>query len=80
MADGKNLRVSNELLTRLEAAGVANGKSPDELAEVAIDRLLEHLALDDLAGPGRGSSHAERVGRKPSDAVQAVREIRSGGR
>jgi hypothetical protein len=78
MASENNLHVPEEQLKRLEAAGTQIGKTPDEMARVAIDRMLEHLALQDLAGPGRGSSHAQRVDRKPSDAVKAVRDVRRG--
>lgn len=73
-SEKKNLHVSDELLTQLEATAAANGKTTDEMAEEAVRRLLEHQALDNLAE--RGRSHAERAGRKPADAVRAVREVR----
>jgi hypothetical protein len=76
MTSENNLHVSEELLTQLQATAAANGKTTDEMAEEAVRRLLEHQALDNLAE--RGRSHAERAGRKPSDAVPAVREIRRG--
>jgi predicted transcriptional regulator len=71
-----NLHVSDELLSQLQAIASASGKTTEELAEEAVRRLLEHQALDNLAA--RGGSHAERAGRKPSDAVAAVREVRRG--
>jgi cytochrome c553 len=64
------------LLSQLQAIAAASGKSTEELAEEAVRRLLEHQALDNLAT--RGSSHAERAGRKPSDAVADVRQVRRG--
>jgi hypothetical protein len=76
MTSENNLHVSDELLTQLQATAAANGKTTDELAEEAVRRLLEHQALDNLAA--RGATHAERVGRKPADAVAAVREVRRG--
>jgi hypothetical protein len=69
-----NIQVSDELLAELRSKAAAEGKPVDELAEEALRRLLDHRGLDALAE--RGRIHAQRAGRKPSDAVAAVREIR----
>ena len=74
MTNAKNVGVSKELLAAMDAAAKAQGKTADELFEQAGRRLLEHQGLDSLAE--RGRSHAKRTGRKPSNAVAAVREIR----
>ena len=76
MATPNTIRVSDELLAELQSKASAQGKTVDELAEEALLRLLNHGGLDALAKRGRG--YAQRVGRKPSDAVKTVREIRRG--
>ena len=73
---GKNVGVSDELLAAVDAAAKAQGKTADQLFEELGWRIVEHSGLDNLAA--RGRSHAERVGRKPEDAVSAVREVRQG--
>jgi hypothetical protein len=72
----KNVGVSDELLAAMDNAAKAQGKTADQLFEEAGQRLLEHQALDSLIA--RGRTHAARAGRKPSDAVSAVRDIRRG--
>jgi Ribbon-helix-helix protein, copG family len=74
MAAQNTIHVSDELLAELQSRAAAEGKTLDELAEEAVRRLLDHRGLDALAQ--RGRRHAQRVGRKPSDAVAVVREIR----
>jgi hypothetical protein len=70
----KNVGVSEELLAAMNSAAKAQGKTADELFEEAGRRMLEHEGLDALARRGQG--HAQRLGRKPSDAVRFTREIR----
>ena len=74
MATQNSIHISDELLAELQSKAEAEGKTVDELAEEALRRLLDHRGLDALAA--RGRIHAQRAGRKPSDAVAAVREIR----
>jgi hypothetical protein len=76
MATQNNVHIPDELLTAVNAAAQAEGKTADALLAEAARRYLEHKELDDLVA--RGRSHAERAGRRPSDAVAAVRDIRRG--
>ncbi len=74
MATQHTIQVSDELLAELQSKASAEGKTVDELAEEALRQLLDRRALVSLVN--RGRAHAQRVGRKHSDAVRAVREIR----
>ena len=76
MAAQNNVRIPDDLLNEVTVAARAEGRTTDELVTEAARRLLEHRALDALAG--RGRSHAERAGRNASDAVAAVRDVRRG--
>ena len=64
------------LSVAVNAAAQAEGKTADDLLAEAARRYLEHKELDELVE--RGRSHAARTGRRPSDAVMAVRDIRRG--
>jgi hypothetical protein len=76
MASHNNAHIPDDLLNALTTAAETEGKTADELIAEAARFYLEHKGLDDLVS--RGRSHAQRTGRKPSDAVAAVREIRRG--
>jgi hypothetical protein len=76
MGTVKNVGVSDKLLAAMDAAAKEQGKTADDLFEEAGQRLLAHKGLNALIA--RGRSHAARAGRKASDAVQAVREVRRG--
>jgi len=71
-----NIHIPDDLLSEMNAAAQAQGKTADDLVAEAARRYLDHKALDDLAA--RGSAHAKRAGRRASDAVAAVREVRRG--
>lgn len=71
-----NVHIPDDLLSEMNAAAQAQGKTADDLVAEAARLYLEHRALDDLAV--RGRAHAERTGRSASDAVAAVRDIRRG--
>jgi len=76
MASQNNARIPDELLTAVNAAAEAEGKTSDDLLAEAARRYLEHKKLDDLVA--RGRIHAQRTGRRSSDSVTAVRAIRRG--
>ena len=76
MASQNNVHIPDELLSAMNAAAKAEGKTADDLLAEAARRYLEHKELDDLVG--RGRRHAERSGHRPSDAVKAVRDVRRG--
>ena len=69
-----NVHIPDDLLSKMTAAALAQGKTADDLVAEAAGLYLEHKALDDLAASGR--THAKRAGRSASDAVAAVRDIR----
>jgi hypothetical protein len=76
MASQNNVHIPDELLSAMNAAAKAEGKTADDLLAEAARRYLEHKELDDLVG--RGRRHAERSDHRPSDAVKAVRDVRRG--
>jgi hypothetical protein len=71
-----NIHIPDDLLTEMNEAAQAQGKTADDLVTEAARRYLERKALDDLAA--RGRIHAQRAGRHESDAVAAVRDVRRG--
>jgi hypothetical protein len=71
-----NVHIADDLLSEMNAAAQAQGKTADNFVAEAARLYLEHKALDDLAT--RGRAHAERAGRSASDGVAAVRDIRRG--
>jgi metal-responsive CopG/Arc/MetJ family transcriptional regulator len=76
MASQNNVHIPDKLLSAMNAAAQAEGKTADELLAEAARRYLAHKELDDLVA--RGRTHAERVGRTHAEAVTAVRDIRRG--
>jgi hypothetical protein len=79
MASQNTVHIPDDLLTAVSAAAQAEGKTADDLLAEAARRYLEHKELDELVE--RGRRHAARTGRRPSEAVMAVRDIRrEGGR
>jgi hypothetical protein len=76
MASQNNAHIPEELLTAVNAAAQAEGKTADDLFAEAARRYLEDKERDELVE--RGRSHAARTGRRPSDAVAAARDIRRG--
>jgi hypothetical protein len=77
MTSQNNVHIPEKLLSAMNAAAQAVGKTADELLAEAARRYLAHKDLDDLVT--RGRTHAGRAGRTPADAVTAVRDIRRGG-
>jgi hypothetical protein len=70
----KNVGVSEELLAAMDSAAKAQGKTADELFEVAARRLLEHNGLDALAK--RGEAHAQRLGQShPTPCVSPAKSV-----
>jgi len=67
MVSQNNAHISDELLTAVNAAEQAEGKTADDLLAEAARRYLENKQLDELVE--RGRNHAARTGRRPSDAV-----------
>lgn len=76
MASRNNVHIPDQLLSAIDAAAQAEGKTADELLAEAARRYLAHKELDDLVT--RGRTHAERAGRTPAEAVAAVRDVRHG--
>jgi hypothetical protein len=69
-----NLHVSDELLAELRAKAEAEGKTVDELAELALRKGLEEHAWQDLLAYGR--ERGETSGYNEEDVPRVVRENR----
>jgi len=70
-----NLHVSEELLAELRTKAEAEGKTVDELAEVALRKGLEERAWQDLLAYGR--ERGEASGYTEEDVPRVVRENRA---
>jgi hypothetical protein len=71
MTSTKNIHVPDDLLTAMEAAARAQGKTVDQLAEKTLRDALEFESL--LA---QGHSHARSRGFKPSEVSKKISEFR----
>ena len=71
----KNLSVSGELLTQLEARADVEGRTVDELAEEAVRRLL--LRKDLRSFVTQNSKDAEANGLTDSDLPRLTEEYRN---
>jgi hypothetical protein len=69
-----NLHVSDELLAELRTKARAEGKTIDELAEVALRKGLEERSWQDLLAYGR--ERGEASGYTEEDVPRVVRENR----
>jgi hypothetical protein len=74
MATQNTIHVSDELLAELRAKAAAEGKTVDELAEMALRKGLEEVVWQDLLAYGR--ENGQRSGYKESDVPDLVREWR----
>jgi hypothetical protein len=75
MATQNNLRVPDELLAEIQSKAAAEGKSPDELVTMAIERFLMHRELQKLVGYGK--SQSERLGFTEEDVPRLIEEHRN---
>ncbi len=74
MSTTKNATLPEPLLAEMEAAAETQGKTADELLEVAARRYLAHERLQRLARYGRGQ--ARRLGIRESDLPGLIAEAR----
>jgi hypothetical protein len=74
MATQNNLRIPDELLSAVNEAASAEGKTADEVAADALRRYLAHRELDDLGQYGREQSR--RLGYTESDVPRLIAESR----
>jgi pantoate kinase len=70
-----NVHVSEELLAELQSKAAAEGKSPDEIVEIALERFLMHRRLEELVRYGK--PQAERLGLTEGDVPRLIEEHRS---
>jgi hypothetical protein len=74
MATENNVHIPDELLTALNEAASADGKTTDELAADALQRFLAHRKLEELGKYGREQSR--RLGYTESDVPRLIAESR----
>jgi hypothetical protein len=74
MAIQNSIHVSDELLAELQAKAAAEGKTVDELAEVALRKGLEDRAWQDLLEYGRKNGAAS--GYTEDDVPGLIKEWR----
>jgi hypothetical protein len=74
MATHNSIHVSDELLAELQAKAAAEGKTVDELAELALRKGLEDRAWQDLLEYGLERGRAS--GYTAEDVPNVVRENR----
>jgi hypothetical protein len=69
-----NIHVPDALLAELKSKAAAEGKSPDEIVNLAIERFLTHRRLQDLVSYGKTQS--ERLGLSEGDVPRLIEEHR----
>ncbi|MCX6628104.1 MAG: hypothetical protein NTW28_10805 [Candidatus Solibacter sp.] len=75
MATQNNLHVPDNLLAELQAKAEADGKSPDEMVKIAIERFLLHRQLQELVDYGKVQSAS--LGLTEEDVPRLVEEHRN---
>jgi hypothetical protein len=74
MAMQKNLHIPDDLLSAVNEAASADGKTTDEIAADALRRYLAHRKLDELGEYGREQSR--RLGYTEADIPRLIAESR----
>jgi metal-responsive CopG/Arc/MetJ family transcriptional regulator len=74
MAARNNLHIPDDLLSAVNEAAAADGKSTDELAADALRRYLAHRKLEDLATYGHRQSG--KLGYTEDDVLRLIDESR----
>lgn len=75
MATQNNLYVPDNLLAELQAKAEAEGKSPDEMVRIAIERFLMHRKLEELVAYGKAQSAS--LGLTEEDVPRLIEEYRN---
>jgi len=74
MATQNNLHIPDDLLSAVNEAASADGKTTDELAADAVRRYLAHRKLEELGQYGREQSY--RLGFSDADVPRLIAESR----
>lgn len=74
MATRNNLHIPDDLLTAVNEAASADGKTTEELAADALRRYLAHRNLEELGNYGREQSR--RLGLTEADVSRLIAESR----
>jgi hypothetical protein len=74
MAIQNNLHIPDDLLTAVNEAASAEGKTTDEVAAEALRRYLAHRNLEELGKYGREQSR--RLGLTEADVPRLIAESR----
>ena len=74
MATQNNLHIPDDLLSAVNQAAGADGKTADEIAADALRRYLAHRKLDELGEYGREQS--ARLGYTEDDVPRLIAESR----
>jgi hypothetical protein len=74
MATDNNLHIPDDLLSAVNEAASADGKTTDEVAADALRRYLAHRKLEELGKYGREKSH--RLGYTEADVPDLIAESR----
>ena len=74
MATRNNLHIPDDLLTAVNEAASADGKTTEELAADALRRYLAHRNLEELGKYGREQSR--RLGLTEADVSRLIAESR----
>ena len=74
MATQNNLHIPDDLLSAVNEAASADGKTTDELAADALRRYLAHRKLKELSNYGREQSR--RLGYTEADVSRLIAESR----
>ena len=78
MAARNNLHIPEDLLSAVNEAASADGKTLDEVAADALRRYLAHRKLEELGEYGRDQSR--KLGYTEADAPRLIAESRHGHR
>jgi metal-responsive CopG/Arc/MetJ family transcriptional regulator len=74
MATQNNLHIPDDLLSAVNEAASADGKTKDELAADALRRYLAHRKLEQLGK--HGSEQSRRLGYTEADVPRLIAESR----
>jgi metal-responsive CopG/Arc/MetJ family transcriptional regulator len=74
MSTQNNLHIPDDLLSAVNEAANADGRTTDELAADALRRYLAHRKLEELGQYGREQSH--RLGYTEPDVSRLIAESR----
>jgi hypothetical protein len=70
IATENDVRIPDDLLAELRSKSAAEGKTPDDLARLVVERFLLHRRLEEMVSNGR--QQAAALGLNPNDVPRLI--------